>query len=449
MIRPNWMDYSQGIIIEWRQAMEEGKDVADMEALCELISKHTDAEGYAPIADAVLTRMQNAKLRADYPYEEPSEYDAILCALPEAKGITGTQPAGDPLKDKIEGAWLGRISGCLLGKPMEGMMREPFWALLKATGNFPMQRYVLMSELKQHEARLRPQMEDFWDRGWWADMLDGAAPVDDDTNYTVMYLKLLQTYGREFTSDDILDAWLNWMPMLESSTAERLTYRNAAMGLSVGETALFHNPCREWVGAQIRGDIFGYVNPGNPREAARMAWLDARVSHVKNGIYGEMFIAAMVAAAFVQNDIADIIGAGLSEIPEKCRLAAEVRAVIKDYQSGMPYDAVVERIHRDYDEQKGFDWCQTIPNAMIVAAALLYAEGDFGKSLCMAVHPAFDTDCNGATVGSIVGVMLGASAIPDYWVAPFQRNLKTGISGYQRVTVASLVDETCSLVETP
>ena len=76
---------------------------------------------------------------------------------------------------------------------------------------------------------------------------------------------------------------------------------------------------------------------------------------------------------------------------------------------------------------------------MIVAAALLYGGGDYGKSICMAVETGFDTYCNGATVGSILGVMLGADAIPEYWKKPINDTLHTSIFGVGTVKITDRV----------
>ena len=281
----------------------------------------------------------------------------------------------------------------------------------------------------------------------WADNINGIAPIDDDTNYTVFAMKLVQTYGREFTPNDVLEAWLNWIPMFATCTAERVAYRNAAMGLLAPETATYLNPYREWIGAQIRGDFFGYINVGDPDLAAEMAFRDASISHIKNGIYGEMLMAALIAAAAASDDILTIIEAGLDEIPARSRLRKDIQVVLTWYKEKLTYDEVIQQIHKLYDEADSHGWCHTNSNAMIVVTALLYGEKDLGKSLCMAVQPGFDTDCNGATTGSILGMLLGEAQLPEHWSAPYNRKLATSIIGHTVVSVDELVNHTLELVK--
>ena len=202
------------------------------------------------------------------------------------------------------------------------------------------------------------------------------------------------------------------------------------------------NPYREWIGAQIRGDYFGYINPGNPRLAAEMAWRDASISHVKNGIYGEMFVAAMIAVAACTGDVEEIIRQGLAEIPATSRLYEDVMAVVNAYHAGVSQQECFAMIHQKYDEYTEHGWCHTISNAMIVVAALLYGEGDYGRSICMAVETGFDTDCNGATVGSVLGMANGLRSIPEYWTNPIRDRLHTTIFGVDTVKISDRVKMT-------
>ena len=54
-----------------------------------------------------------------FPYEEPSDLERIRGLRPASPGEI-KRPAGEALRDRILGAWLGRIAGCLVGKPVEG-----------------------------------------------------------------------------------------------------------------------------------------------------------------------------------------------------------------------------------------------------------------------------------------------------------------------------------------
>lgn len=427
-----WELYSENLKTDYMQSVEEGKDVAAYKSLVDDICTLPRGETREALADVVYEAMKNAADIPGYPYEEPSDLEGIRRARPSRR-IALPKPAKADLRDKITGAWLGRICGCLLGKPVEGWHSSKIKEHLLKTDAYPLSGYM-----KKGNA--------YGGSGWVCD-LNGCAPVDDDTNYTVMAaLEIVGRHGRNFTPGDVADVWLSCQPKTAYCTAERVAYKNFLLGIRPPKSAEYKNPFREWIGAQIRGDYFGYINPGDTETAAEMAWWDASISHVKNGIYGEMFVSAMLAAAAVCGDIATVIRAGLAEIPERSRLARDVNEILGLYEGGKTKDEVFSHIHGKYDEAVPHHWCHTNSNAMIVAAALLYGGGDYGRSICMAVETGFDTDCNGATVGSVLGMMLGASAVGPEWTTPINGTLDTSILSAGRISVSKLVDITLGCI---
>ena len=344
---------------------------------------------------------------------------------------------------RLKGAWLGRIAGCLLGKTVESIKVGELHTLLKESGNWPMKRYILSTDITED---MKKNFVFPIATRCFADRIP-CAPSDDDTNYVCLAQVLVDRYGRDFTALDVQNTWLQYQPKSAYCTAERAAYVNFVKGFNAPVSAVYQNPYREWIGAQIRGDYFGYINPGNPAMAAEMAWRDASISHVKNGIYGEMMISAMIAEAAVEDDILSIIQSGLRQIPEKSRLHKAVNEVIDMYHKGVLYDEFVCEIYRKYNEDNPHDWCHVISNAMIVIAALLYGKGDFASSICMAVQAGLDTDCNGATVGSILGMRGTDSAIPEEWTKPLNGKLDTEIIGLGRVDIQNMAEKTLSHIE--
>ncbi|MBC8560912.1 ADP-ribosylglycohydrolase family protein [Fumia xinanensis] len=429
--------YSLNLQNDFRQNTEEGKDVEQYEELVNAVSKLPAGPVREDCADVLFKAMLEAPVKEGYPYLEPSDLEEIREARPKNRKDFAPVPTGDALKEKIHGAWLGRICGCLLGKPVEGLNSKVIKKIIEAAGDTKLSGYFdptpeTIKDLELAEDRC------------WLRCVDGM-PMDDDTNYTTLAaVWILKKYGRDFKPVNVVDSWLESMPKTSYCTAEQAAYLNAAIGIVPPKSAIFRNPFREWIGAQIRADYYGYINPGDTQSAAEMAWRDATVSHVKNGIYGEMFVAAMLAAAAVSSDIKEVIQAGLQEIPEKSRLTEAIEKVLSWYESGRSAEECLDEIHTMYDEANGYDWCHTIPNAMIVAACLLYGGMDYSKSICMAVETGFDTDCNGATVGSILGMMLGAKNIPAYWTKPLNNTVHTSIAGYESVKISDLVEITLS-----
>jgi ADP-ribosylglycohydrolase/plasmid stabilization system protein ParE len=433
-----WELYSRSIKTELRQALDEGRDAKQYEDVVSAVDALPIGEAREEIADALFRAISQAPIREDFPYTEPDDLLKIRLCRPKARRAF-EKPVASSMKDKVRGAWYGRIAGCLLGKPVEGWHTPELHEMLRATDNFPLHRYMTRQDLQ----KMGPSFSRADEKGrTWADELKGCAPVDDDTNYTVLAVKLVETYGRGFAPRNVANAWMDWQPKNAYCTAERRAFRNFVAGIMPPKSAVYKNPDREFIGAQIRADYFGYINPGDPEQAAEMAYRDACISHVKNGIYGEMFVAAMLAAAAVTDDVHAVIEAGLGQIPENCRLAEAVRGVVREFDEGAPQAECFRRIHERWDEFQLYDWVHTIPNAEIVTASLLYGDGDYTRSVCMAVETGFDTDCNGATVGSVFGMMHGARAIGREWTDPLCGTLDTSIFGVGRVSIEEMARTT-------
>lgn len=383
--------------------------------------------------DRFVTALDEAPARAGFPYREPSELGEIRALRRSALhryDLSGLQAR---YEERVLGGWLGRCAGCLLGKPVEGWTHERIRAYLDYAGLRRLDAYLppvkgAPPELSLNEAAAG------WLRGRTRFM-----PRDDDIDYTIIGLYVLEKYGTAFTSDDVADSWLALLPYHQVYTAERAAYRNLVLGLKPPQTAVRLNPYREWIGAQIRADIWGYVAPGDPSFAAELAWRDARVSHTKNGIYGAMFVAATIAASFCCDDPLEALLVGVGEIPDRSRLAEAVGHCIRLHRSGKSWEEAFEEIRQAYG---GYPWVHAINNACLVVLALLYGEMDFGKTVGLAVYGGWDTDCNGATAGSILGVMVGAGGIDPEWTAALGDTVQSAVAGFDGARITELARRT-------
>lgn len=438
-----WLD-NHDLETELQQLQEEGKDIPTslrrrFRRMIRMDADDLATPGRQGKARDLLHEGELLPLRADYEFVEPSDLSGIRTLRPRGPRSFKNVPPLAELQDRLTGAWLGRCIGCLLGKAAEGVKADRFWPFLKATKQWPVRDYIRFGR----RGKVAEEFPDLVARDW-CDRVH-YMPVDDDTNYTLTGHLIVQKHGADFTPRDVGQFWLANIPLLSTCTAERVAYRNLANTLLPPRSAIEGNPYREWIGAQIRADAFGYVNMGNPQRAAEWAFRDASISHVKNGIYGEMLMAALIAAAPCQDEPRKLLAVGLSEIPESSRLHADIMEVAAWYDEGLTHDQAVERIHERWDDRNAHHWCHTNSNAMICAAALLWGEGEFGPSVGMAVQAAFDTDCNGATVGSIVGMMRGASGIPARWTDRLNNTLRTSLRGYDEVRITDLAAETFQL----
>jgi ADP-ribosylglycohydrolase len=444
-MRVTWVQPEDLLGHELRQAREEGKEVDAVEerwfaaggapAPRRGASPEPTPPGLRALALELIDSIESIpRPLVDH---EPDEFAEIVA---EANPADLPAPAGDA-DQRIAGAWLGRAAGCVLGKPVEGIPREGIRELAQATGNWPVSAWFTAEGLPPDVSERWP-----WNRASrptsLAENIDGI-PEDDDLNFTMLGVALLERHGSGFESVDVAKLWLDYLPAGRIFTAERVALRNLLEGYLPPATATRRNPFREWIGARLRMDAYGWGAPGDAVAAARMAWTDARLSHAANGVYAAMFMAAAHAASMSESSAAACADVGLSVVPSRSRLADALRSA-RDLAGELEWEAAVDELHLRYGS---YHWVHAINNTALVCAALHAFDGDFSGGIGAVVQGGWDTDTNGAAVGSILGATVGPDGIDDRWTAPLHSRFASSLPGFDGITLDELVRRTVGVVD--
>jgi len=442
MLRLSWTQPEDLAPHALRAARLDGIDVGDLErtwvsaggSLTPPVSGATPDPASVwqrALAREILSRVDEYPVPAELCRAEPDDLAEILALTKPVPA----RPVPADLADRVHGAWLGRAAGCLLGKPVEKVSREGIRAIARATGNWPVAGYFTEVGLPAELAARYP-----WNRRSrptsLAENIDGM-PEDDDLNFPLIALDLLERHGDGFTTADVALSWLANLPGGRVFTAERVTYRNLLDGYEPELAGRVHNPFRDWIGAQIRTDVYGWAHPGDPATAARLAWTDARLTHGRNGLYGAMFAAAACAVAVTGADVADVLTAGLSVVPPESRFAAAIA-----FGASLTTLSTEDALDALYDRYGHLHWVHVLNNAALLAFALTRGAGDYSTTITTAVTGGWDTDSVGATAGSIAGALTGAAALPARWIDPLHNRLASTIPGFDGIGFDTLAART-------
>lgn len=269
------------------------------------------------------------------------------------------------------------------------------------------------------------------------------AEPDDDINYTVLALMLLEEKGTDLRTADVARAWLCLLPAGTTWTAERAAYRTLLCEMSDefvnGEDAGFDlaecsdNEYNDWIGARIRADLYGWVCPGRPALAAELATRDASLSHRGEGVHAAAFIAALGAVIPTTANLDVALDLALQHVPGDSAVIAAVR-----FGQGLATatDAVAQ-LHEKYADLPPV---HALNNLALVVWALCSADGDFSTAIGNAVAAGWDTDCNGATVGGLMG--LTGVPISKQWTTPWAGRVGVSLAGHTELPLDDLVERT-------
>jgi ADP-ribosylglycohydrolase len=309
-------------------------------------------------------------------------------------------------RNKVLGCWLGKNIGGTLGAPFE-------W---------------------------RRQVNNV---SFYTQDLGGDPLPNDDLDIQLLWLVALEEKGIELDASILAEYWTLYVtPHWSEYGTAKINMRSGLMPPLCGT---LHNEYKDSCGAFIRSEIWACIAPGCPQVAARYAYEDAILDHGNGeGVYGEVFCAALESAAFVESDIHKLIQVGLSYIPAECGVSGAVHCALEAHQLGKTWrearNLMLEKYRgsamfnlrdtvSDEDWERGWGEGQRgwdVPsNIGMLLIGLLYGEGEFDRSITTAVNCGEDTDCTGATAGSILGIMHGVESIPERWIAPIGHKIRT------------------------
>jgi ADP-ribosylglycohydrolase len=384
------------------------------------------SEGVATIVKKVekslknaVDEMQELPIDQEMAKNEPNVLTEIHSLRPDGPRRIWNQFKHSVYQDRLEGAMLGRFAGCTLGAPVEGWPIEKMKALAEENGQPfpPIDYWSYVPEPSRLRYELSPRSN------YTRDGMNGV-PVDDDITYTLLGLLVVEDYGPHFTTAQNGEAWLRYLPY--ACTAEDVALRNLKAGVPAENAAELKNPFCEWIGADIRSDPWGYLAPGWPEMAADMAYRDAYISHRRQGVYGEMYFSAVIAAAFAVNHPIEALEIGLTEIPTSCRLAKEIRWALEIAPQITDYAQARSAVD---DRFAGMHPVHTINNACLTVWGLTIGGTDLTRVISETVAMGYDNDCTAATAGSIAGAVVGKAGVEPHWYARFNDTVHSYLIG--------------------
>ncbi len=283
-------------------------------------------------------------------------------------------------REKVMGCWLGKAVGGTLGMPFEGM-DGPF------------------------------------DFDFYHPVPTGMVPNDDLDLQVVWACLLDQMETPEVSRTLFSKAWKNNIDFPWDEYG--VCIRNLREGIEPPLSGSYDNWFINGMGAAIRSEIWACLAPGNPKLAAAYAYEDACLDHAEQGLWAEVWLAAMQSAAFVETDIKKIVQIGFEHIPAD----AEIRAAIEDTYDWWNVSRDWKKVRLQILSKYGHEnFTNVTENMAFTLLALLDGDGDFSRSICTANNCGKDTDCTAATVGALLGI-LNPDGIEERWLAPIGRDL--------------------------
>lgn len=316
-------------------------------------------------------------------------------AAPDTGGPPPIVLAGETLRNKMKGGWVGQMVGVVHA----GLTEFGYKGRIIPEENVP-----------------------FWLPGLFI-----SAYMQDDLYVEVPFIEAFLEHGLTAGWEPLAVAFAaTEFPLWHGNEAGR---RNLRAGIPAPESGHYaHNQHADDIDWQIETDFIGLLSPGMPAVAADLAWRHGHILAFGDGVYGGVFTASLQAAAYTARDVSEVIAAGVNAIPPGSQFRAVLDDVLAWYEEHPDdWTATWQALEDRWGQT---DRCPTGAgdpynidaklNAAYVLIGLLYGGGDFEASVLTAIRCGQDSDCNGSTVGGVLGTLYGFDAIPEKFLTKLE-----------------------------
>lgn len=363
--------------------------------------------------------------------------------------------AQEDLRDKFEAYWLGQLVGNYMGFPFENIYTEEPIPIL-------IDRYFTVKDLETHDLMMNKDDR----RAYGHIMADalGGAWSDDDTDIEFVTLHAVEKYGLDIDYEEITEMWkahINRFIWAANRQARDLM-EAGKMPPETGSKA--NNPYWYRITSQLVNEIWSVFYPGMIEQAATRAEWGARIMCDDWAVHATKAYAVMYSAAFFEKDVEKLVALAAATLPETSPYKRGMRDVLKWHKLHEDWRTTRKLIHQNYyeyvDDFKVPDpYLSSVVNGLAGIMAILYGEGDFLKTVGIAVSAGYDCDNQAATCGGLLGIINGTASIPKElllelpsrgkWEVPFNNTYinysRDNLPNYNRIS--DIVDRILNITE--
>lgn len=225
----------------------------------------------------------------------------LVLFLVSASCINQSEPyktiSEDVLRNKIAGGWAGKMIGVSYGAPTE---------------------FVYNGRINEDPIE-------------WSPETLRKSITEDDLYVQMSFMMTMDEFGMDAPVEKFGEAFANAGYMLwHANRGARMNIWNGIMPPESGHPD--NNLHADDIDFQIEADYIGLMSPGMPQSSNKICDKIGHIMNYGDGVYGGMFVSALYAAAYFENDIKQVLYTAMKSIPTESQYHAILRDVIDGYK---------------------------------------------------------------------------------------------------------------------